>query len=170
MDDALGPHAGFTIAAGDIVLFLDRSFDPRLTAHHGQRHRVVKTYSDPKDGIDRATIEMSNGAQIDSPLSKLTLKVRAPRAAEPEPPPGAIIAEPAPIVPVERALLSRQTPGSAVKRQPKTAATRVRDSEARRRARGEVAVKVWVPDTVEARADIRAFAEALVAKRAKATS
>lgn len=40
----------------------------------------------------------------------------------------------------------------------KTPAERVRDSEAKRRERGEVAIKVWVPDTPEDREKVRAFA------------
>jgi len=95
---------------------------------------------------------------------------RAPPASEPALVPTATIAPPAPIVPVEPATRPRPPPSAAVGRQPRTAAERVRDSEARRRARGEVAVKVWVPNTAEARAEIRAFAAALVAKHAKAAS
>jgi len=167
MDDALDPRAGLTFGPGDIVQCFDRSFDPRLSAHHGQRHRVIGTYRDPTSGIDMATIEMGNGSRIDAPFSKLTMIQRALWAAESARVPAAMIAPPAPIVFADR---PGQSPGAAVERRPKTAAERVRDNEARRRARGEVAVKVWVPDTVEARADIRAFAEALVAKRAKATS
>ncbi len=39
----------------------------------------------------------------------------------------------------------------------KPLAQRVRESEARKRAKGFVAVKVWIPDTPEARQDIREY-------------
>jgi hypothetical protein len=163
MSDALDPRAGLTVGLGDIVLF----FDLRQAAHHNQRHRVVRVYTDPTDGIDMATIEMTTGDRLNSPLRHLTM---IQRAAEPTPAPAATIAQLVPIAPVEYAARLRQPPRSAVERQPKTAAERVRASEARRRDRGEVAVKVWVPDTAEARAGVRAFAAALVAKHAKAAS
>jgi hypothetical protein len=157
MDGILDPHAAFSVGPGDIVLFVFASDDPAIAAHNNERHRVVGTYTDPEDGIDRATLDMlTTGGRLISPFCHLTMVEPAPPAGELALVPAANIAPPAPIVRVER--------------QPKTAAQRVRDSETRRRARGEVAVKVWVPDTAEARADVRAFAAALVAKHAKAAS
>ena len=51
---------------------------------------------------------------------------------------------------------------AAEKQPPKTPAQRVRESESRKREKGMIAVKVWVPDNPEDREALRIFAARLV--------